>query len=65
MFIVGCGDVVVCDATFVVVGNIVVDAFDGTTADDIVTPNVVKAVVDPAAVVVPLIKLIEIDLSSS
>ena len=61
MFIVGCGDVVVGDATFVVVGNIVVDAFDGTTADDIVTPNVVKAVVDPAAVVVPVIKLIEID----
>ena len=65
MFIVGCGDVVVGDATFVVVGNIVVDAFDGTTADDIVTPNVVKAVVDPAAVVVPVIKLIEIDRSGS
>ena len=64
MFIVGCGDVVVGDATFVVVGNIVVDASDGTTVVEIVTPNVVKAVVDPAAVVVPVIKLIEIDLSS-
>ena len=81
MFIVGCGDAVVgdavvgdaafcdavCDATFVVVGDSVVDAFDGTTVVailvEIVTPNLVKgpAVVDPAHVVVPVIKLNEID----
>ena len=55
------------DATFVVVGDSVVDAFDGTTVVaflvEIVTPNVVNgpAVVDPAPVVVPVIKLNEID----
>ena len=55
------------DATFVVVGDSVVDAFDGTTVVailvEIVTPNVVNcpAVVDPAPVVVPVIKHNEID----
>ena len=65
------GDAAFCDAvgdaTFVVVGDSVVDAFDGTTVVailvEILTPNVVKgpAVVDPAPVVVPVIKLNEID----
>ena len=65
------GDAAFCDAvgdaTFVVVGDSVVDAFDGTTVVailvEIVTPNVVNgpAVVDPAPVVVPVIKLNKID----
>ena len=55
------------DATFVVVGDSVVDAFDVTTVVailvEIVTPNVVNGppIVDPAPVVVPVIKLNEID----
>ena len=81
MFIIGFGDAVVGDAvvgdaafgdavgvaTFVVVGDSVVDAFDGTTVVailvEIVTPFVVNgpAVVDPAPVVVPVIKLNKID----
>ena len=67
MYNVDCGGAVVGEVTFVVVGDIVVDAFGGATVVailvDIVTPNVVNgpAVVDPAPVVVPVIKLIEID----
>ena len=67
MYNVDCGGAVVGEVTFVVVGDIVVDAFGGATVVailvDIVTPNVVNgpAFVDPAPVVVPVIKLIQID----